>query len=622
MSNARKYILNSFDIKSCGIGSVTGDTVQHNMLNTFTVISQNKTCVYPTLTVDQLTTLSFPAYSDRVRSFINKLEIENEIDKEYLYDTAFYDNDDCDVCKLNPNFIVYGFITGIRVIDVGYSRGILEYSIYREGGIDNGLWQTSGTFLNLDLEGVYVVKIRDLLDGVEICSYFKIVDVATLFPIKKKISFKSTCVDNIGDYKYNFGNIDITPPLISGEYVDLDIISEHYADKKITFSNVSIECKPSTSTTYTNVHYYYSPSPQTPPLIRDIPTLRIRYGDQLKYSVCSFSASISLATISTKLCLSSVIGVGNFVPEINTSCSIINMSLTSELKRIVVCLDSYYDPDDNVIVGRVKFNNEPIIGEYVTLTLRNVNEVKGLNATSCVKYTETRLEDIRKLTTIVTNDSSPTIVKLNYLNNYDRITLPTNASGTFCVELVAPNPGDESYVNITIDCIESNVCATQHPTYNNITCRIVNTNVNTVLSVCRENYTCNPYYLSASDGFINITPPLAFGQSIEGYYNYCQVSPNQNICNCIVIWCKKNGLNVYSKQKEIISNYCEDFDFGKICMNYGDSVCYQLESTVKVDYPDYLLDICNGFMFDSIDSSVGVVPAIQNDRNGDYLIQI
>ena len=168
---ARKYCMNVTEAMACGVGSY-GEALTFSMLNTFT-ITGDTTCVYPTLTTNQLQSLSTIDYDERVLAFLDYLDVGDNDIKDSLYDEATFDDPDCSnlFCLLNEHFLVYRFLDGFRVVNVGYANGVIQYKAYPEGDDpDNYSWQNSGTFINgIDMNLVYVIEVRDWYNNTEVC---------------------------------------------------------------------------------------------------------------------------------------------------------------------------------------------------------------------------------------------------------------------------------------------------------------------------------------------------------------------------------------------------------------------------------------------------------------------
>jgi len=259
MGSARNYILNINEIISCGIGTYTGITYQKNILNSFTAITNNTTCVYSQITTDDLKSLSTINYNKRVLDYINTLELETNTIKECLYNHSSFDNNDCDlICKLNSDFIVYKFLSGIRIINVGENIGIIQYKIYPiNENPNNYSWQTNPTFLNLDQNGIYIVEIRDFYNNIELCKYSKTISLSllipstTIIPPNKTISLNQTSYINNPLLQTKKGIIQISPSFTNGERVLIDYVANlnvlGNAETSLLFT-----CKPNNCSTYFN----------------------------------------------------------------------------------------------------------------------------------------------------------------------------------------------------------------------------------------------------------------------------------------------------------------------------------------------------------------------------------
>ena len=181
--NARKYILNVGSIISCGLSACT-TFEEYNVLDAFTVTTGGTTCSFSCLSLNELKNISLPEYDNRINHFFEYIGLEECTLKNNLLTGATFYNPDCDiVCKLNPNFLVYRFLDGVRIVNVGEANGEVEYIAYPMNDDPSGYtWQTNGTFLGLDLSKTYVFKIRDNLNSDIICEYQQQISLPLLLP--------------------------------------------------------------------------------------------------------------------------------------------------------------------------------------------------------------------------------------------------------------------------------------------------------------------------------------------------------------------------------------------------------------------------------------------------------
>lgn len=181
--NSRRYNLDVCSLISYGIGS-TGTSYQCSVLEAFSVDIDGTVCNYPAVTVDALGELSVPAYEERVSDYLDYINIESDITKQRLIDESQDSNPYCDdPCGLNPDFLVYRFLDGVRVIDIGTPVGVAQYRAYEVGADPSGAtWQESGTFFGLDLTKTYIFEIRDYYEYAEYCLVSRAISLPSLVP--------------------------------------------------------------------------------------------------------------------------------------------------------------------------------------------------------------------------------------------------------------------------------------------------------------------------------------------------------------------------------------------------------------------------------------------------------
>ncbi len=181
--NSRRYNLDVCSLISYGIGS-SGTSYQCSILEAFNVVIDGTVCNYPSITAEGVGLLSVPAYEERVSDYLDYINIESDITKERLIEDAQDDDPACDnPCQLNPEFLVYRFLTGVRVVDIGDTYGVAQYRAYPVGDDPNLYsWQESPTFLNVDLLKTYIFDVRDYYDYAEYCVVSRAVSLPSLVP--------------------------------------------------------------------------------------------------------------------------------------------------------------------------------------------------------------------------------------------------------------------------------------------------------------------------------------------------------------------------------------------------------------------------------------------------------
>lgn len=317
--NARKYNLELSTLKACGLG-ISGTTCSFTVLENFSVDVDGTTFSYPTITTEQLKEINKPEFEQRVCHYLEYIDIESNFLKTCLVEEAsYYDPLGDFVCNLNPNFLVYKFLTGVRIVDIGTPNGHAEYKAYPVGDDPSGYtWQTNATFLSLNLTQAYIFEVRDVIDGLEYCKVSKELLLSTLVPSTTEpppsvqIYINEFSRNDYGPIKISQGFICSTPALGDGERVvigyDLDADASGYGE-----ACTAICCKPQGSTTYTEIRCaeYDGASNVTG-------NFTLRTGDAIKYSMCTLAplagsdgdATIKLTTVNGQGTTNPTIDVG------------------------------------------------------------------------------------------------------------------------------------------------------------------------------------------------------------------------------------------------------------------------------------------------------------------------
>lgn len=92
MANARKYKILINSIKSNGLGTLVKELINHNLLEPFTILDGNS---YVKISIEELQLLSVPEYITRVTDFLTYLNVDNSVKKDFLINTAQYDESYC-----------------------------------------------------------------------------------------------------------------------------------------------------------------------------------------------------------------------------------------------------------------------------------------------------------------------------------------------------------------------------------------------------------------------------------------------------------------------------------------------------------------------------------------------
>jgi hypothetical protein len=397
--NARKYILKTSEIISCGIGTNYTNVTCNSLLNSFTLDDVNTCCIccintstcgcevinsYPAITTEQLSSLSVIDYDRRVIDFLDNFQIESEITKENLFNNASYYNPTyyAELNLLNSDFIVYKiFDNGIRIINAGQANGILEYRV--SGVTYNSGWQTNPSFFGLDYNKIYNFEIRDFYNNIEIYKYSKLVSLNyILASTTTTLPIKTIKLTQTGTYKNNaycskYGVITVTPPLIVGETITLNILANALTIGNGGSSSIFFNCD-TTTTPFCKINSYE---------VEKVGELTYSYGTTLKYTIqanCGTYGSQSTANF----CLKTINGYGTFTPTIDsTSCSV-NITVNVQPLNITMSFGTptskISTTTDCVICG--SFIMSPVIpaGECINIHLTGINPVQGGTSTTYI----------------------------------------------------------------------------------------------------------------------------------------------------------------------------------------------------------------------------------------------
>lgn len=622
MKNARKYILNMNDVMSCGIGSEYNNLVQYNMLDEFTV-AYNTTpptsYTYPEITTEDLKLLSVLEYEKRVIDYIDVMEIDDTYEKENLFNTSVVEEDDCSFyCQLNPNFLVYKFLSGIRVIDIGKVNGTAQYRIYpSSANPDDYSWKTNETFLNLDQNGLYNVEIRDYFENVELCKIVKLVSMPLLIPSttiniqSKLVRLNQISQNDMPDYAYKSGCIEfadmvgVTEPLTNTEKIKIDYVATTTAVGTIVggdMSTICLTCKPNGSTVFEEYDYISNSNGTSP----KTGFVEMCYGDTLCYSVMVQNATYG-SDLNGDFSLTSVNGLGTVYPQIDTTNCSVSVSKTIPALTTFVKFDytSGCTATEHTIDGTVEFSNPIPEGQCISVSLvANVGYVNGGEPSliiSCKPDGGSSYIDIVTLGRF--NTSSNPILEMCY-----------GDSLCYNIDLTVATSGEQALGHLNISDVSGSfgvnpiIDTTEESCYNIDDCIEFQQLEPIVVSVCRNLDT-----IEESNGSINIYPALEVTSqvSIDFVVSQCQ---STNIGQeTFKIYCKPSYSSDYDLIYDIQNDqYGEYEEQGVIHMCQGDSLCYEN----MIDNGHLNNRICSLFYISSV-SSGDINVSIDNGENKD-----
>jgi hypothetical protein len=611
MGVSRKYNLNISDVMSCGIGSVTGNTITCSILDPFSVTYDTNPptiCNYPLINLDDLKALSTINYENRISDLINKLQIENESSKESLIEDAQYEELDCDYkSDLSTNFIVYKFLSGIRIINAGSPSGIIEYKVYPVGGDPNNYpWVTNPTFLNLDPDGIYIVLIRDNLNNLILDTHSTTISMQLLLPsttttlASKTISLNQINTSTSLFSAYKNGCVQINPQLSSFERLEIDFTTNTIISGCGEFS-LTFTCKPNNSSQF---YPYCNIVKNTVGTSSSSGNLSIEYGDTVCYNIMGTNNAYG-STVCGDFCINNVNGLNTVNPiiDITNNCSTI-VKITQPLDIVVSLsgITTTNTTNSQIVNGVVKFSQSIPNGEFINIQFSAANSVSASGTFSSTEIFRKR--------TIDSNYVSQCVIG-NICSQPQTLNLIACNGDKYCFNMVinlisAGNTGTNS-ISITNINSSSGVLSSIS-TGNTISFTKSIPIPSVVFGVCRQNSTP-----SSSNGYFNITPSLPNGEYVTLGFQINQDLFGSSSSN-ISYYCKPNGCaNFVLKCQYSLSSSCSNTcnRNGNITINSGDCLCYTNSLSNK---------IVSQFTFTTICSSSGISPSICSGKNGDYLL--
>jgi len=606
MANARKYNLVMNSVISCGLGSYTGSTATCSLLNSFLMIYDTvpqTSYSYPQLTTEQLQTLSTLDYDKRVIDFLDYINIESGIAKEILFSGATTDEPVCSGyhCFLNQNFLVYKFLDGIRVVNVGSANGVIQYRVTGVfGSIYDSGWQNNGTFLGLDSNGMYDVVIRDYItdDDFVVCEYSKIISMPTLIPsttitlAPKVISLYQITAGSSGPAVYKTGCIKINPSALSaGQKVQVTYTA-NVTLAGAGASCVQFTCKPNGSGSFVNYDCITNSeiSPQTN-------SFTLCCGDTICYNLVAVAGTYG-SNANANFCLTGVNGLGTTIPSIDiTKCSS-SVSSSQSALGVTVTLNraSGFSPAPPVciITGTIGFTPAIPAGQCVTVGLSALTTSIGGNSNFYLYCKPSGGGSY--LCVCSTNNTQlqpqlPTVIA----RNGDALC--------YCSTLTAPTPGTNAcgrigIINLTSSSGVSPIMGS--PVSDSVSKVVPATPI--TLAVCR----ITSIGTSCGTGFINLSPALSSGQCVEACYQINQTANGVLIgMSQLNIYCKPNGGGSYLLACTFSTSsalHCST-PHGILTIRYGDMICYNNRTQGSAGS-------CSDICIQSITGSATLAPSI------------
>jgi len=609
-NNTRKYRLNVEEIKSHGISANTKN-YEYNLLNSFNV---NNT-TYPQLSTEELANLNIPNYLSRVCDYLTYINIEREGLREKLINNALTHTSDCEIkCKLNSDFLVYRFLTGVRVVNIGEFNGTVEYKAYPIEDDPSGYtWQTSGTFLNLNLNKIYVFEVRDIVDNEEYCKVQRTVSLPTLVqsttftPEEKLVYLNEVACGSNNLYYYNNGTINIDPSLTNDEIVCINykVFADAYGDAE---SCVQLFCKPNNCNTFLNYSCHTSDDGL------QSGNFTLRDGDQMCYNLTNIVPTAG-SCACTCFEIYNVDGGGTTAPSIDESRSCVTRCASIPREEIIFNLDESIIYSNECCEKKIgNFNFSPSIPENECLSLE--------------------LNDLARISPYQNTASASVIVKCKSQSGVNYDTLFTNTSGL-------PSPtsrsieikhGDSLCYELMVEAVNgvtgtSCINVFNIPTQSNG----INTNIGpsgstcvekyveplaATLSVCQQNETYDEIINTKfGNGYINISPSITLNQCVNINFSgeFLVFSADQNINNSgtINIFCKKAIDNNYSIKCTMETNGSTTTCTGNMFICSGDSLCYAISARAAT----CSTSVSTNLKLDSASGFNGIDPSVSSTKN-------
>ncbi len=608
MENTRKYILNINKTYSQGIGTFSGVTCHCSLLDKFTITYDTipaTSCVYPKIDVPTLQLMSKLDYEKRLIDFLDYVNIDSSITKENLFNEASYDDINCGnlKCNLNEDFLVYKFLTGVRVVNTGIPHGVVQYRIYPNSVVnpsdDDYPWQDSGTFLNLNQNEIYLVEIRDILENNVICSYSKIIAMSLLVQSTtvtlpaKIVRLKELSSSSNGSCKYKTGCIEISSALSQGQKIKLCFDTS--ADAFYSGGGcVILTCKPFCCNQYVE---FFRVTDTTSPKSGEV---IINYCDSVCYNLIA-KTSVYGSNANSELQLTCVNGESTVVPtiDITKNCATVTNCLSPLNITVTLGTPTITSPNCGVCVasGTINLSSQVPVGETLSLHMLTLNSSVGGTSTT-EYYCKPMCSATYYLKCSVTQSNSQPqniILSASQCDNYCyRTIVSSTCAGTCTNSVICLNDLSSTYgINpirlsgSTSNCIRT--CSSIPAT-------------NLSVSMCRLNLIG-----TQSFGMVLSTPTVPVGQCITIPYIVNQTAIGACVgCACIHLYCKPHcsstyvNLCTYSINS---TNLCQVVN-GSMMIKYGDSICY---TNYVAGNAGSCSDIC---LCNGITGTIGVLPTL------------
>jgi len=597
--NTRKYCLYVGDTISCGISSKT-TADGYNLLNQFSV----NNCNYEEITSTELSILNHPEYLKRVCDFLSYLDIEDTNTRENLIESASYYDPNCEIiCDLNSNFLVYKFLDGVRIIDIGEVEGEAQYRAYPEGEDPSEyMWQITPTLFNLDMTKTYIFEIRDIVNNEEFCRVQKTISIPTLvqsttFIPEEKLVYINSDISS-GEGIHGNGTVEIEPSLKNNEMVSIDYklssIGEYDGE-----SCIQLYCKPKNGQDYHKICRHTSDDGD------GFGSIDLYNGDQLCYNITNTPTTGTYTCSSFEII--STDGMGTTSPLIDVSRCLVYREYSLPPEEIVMSINTISVNDERhskTESGLFTFSPDIPMNQCYIFKLSGLTTAESITDDRSLIPPDNNNRAFIKLYCKSNNDSNYVNILSHYLDDPQPLITGKPLSNNGLVQ----NPDDGFIENPNIHvrygdsiCYDIGVMVDDgfivSSTFSvikstgsygiNSTIGLPNTaSVSKIVSpdarmvsMCTQNSQIGESQ-SIGDGYINIDKPLENDEKIKINFNSSlSISSNTDQTDneaCAIIYCRKAGYNDFVVKCEMTAQTTGDNYFGDLTITEGDKLCYKL----------------------------------------------
>jgi hypothetical protein len=478
-------------------------------------------------------------------------------------------------------------------------------------------WQTSGTFLNLDPNGVYTAVIADIIGNDIICEYskeFSMTLVQTTINASSPSLIPTISLNEIvsnvnGIDNYKSGLLSINPLLSNSDSMTVN----YSTNTNIVGSgsaNVTLWCKSNNSNTYNKIQ---SISDSNGPANR-ICNLQMFAGDSVCYELSSLVNMYGSCAESKFKILSvcnnnnnAIFDITRYKTQIFSKCEQQNNYVS-----LYLITGSTSGKTLSVRSGVIEFGSPIPEGQFINVGLSAMTT--SFNGNSIVEFScmPNGINEYVSLCKIDNTCLQP---------QYPILTATYGDQLCWEEKLFASCPGSISSNVMGINNLSASfgINPIIHPTRNCVSMSISQPSMPVTIDLCKNtNSYINNAICKKSTGYINVTPSLFDGQNVNINFN-----ANLNVCDVNLTNIPKSSLNIYRKPiggarfVSICKLYNSDFvQSGTIPIIFGDSICYNMNVTIGCGIQDCATAT---FQLNSVNGGGGISPLISNINYCDCL---